>query len=107
MLLEDISSEARLQVLEIAVAALVAQLPQPALEEVVGLLTYVASVSQETAEVADNEAAARCAQVQHWAEEMLNRVMTSRKSGRSTGEVGDEAAKQRFSNTKHKEDGGY
>ncbi len=97
----EIAYEARLQVLEIAVAAVVAQLPQPSLEEVVGLLTYVAGISQEAAQVADSDAAVRCSQLQHWAEEMLNRVMTSRKSGRVTDTLADDKANQRFSPGAH------
>lgn len=98
MSIDKISSEARLQILEISVAALIAQLPQSALEEVIGLLTYVAGISDEAAHVAGSDAAISCGHVRHWAEEMVERIVTSRKSGRSKDEAADDPTKLRYTN---------
>jgi hypothetical protein len=75
-------AEARLLVLEISVAALIAQLPRPSLEEVVGMLTYVAGVSEEVEETVGGAGEAPLGHVRHWANEMLDRVMASRKLSR-------------------------
>ena len=73
---EPISSkEARLLVLETTVAALIAQLPPKRLEEVAGMLAYLAGASDATEAIA-GEAPGH---VREWATKMLQRVMVSRK----------------------------
>jgi hypothetical protein len=75
-------AEARLLVLEMSVAALIAQLPRPSLEEVAGMLTYVAGLSEEAEATVGGSGEAQLGHVRHWANEMLDRVMTSRKLSR-------------------------
>jgi hypothetical protein len=76
-------SEARLLVLEMSVAALIAQLPRPSLEEVAGMLTYVAGISEEAEATVGGVGEQQLGHVRHWATEMLERVMASRKLPRS------------------------
>ncbi|MCK8786465.1 hypothetical protein M0638_18985 [Roseomonas sp. NAR14] len=71
-------------VLEMSVAALIAQLPQASLEEVVGMLSFVAGAAEEAEDVAVPAGEEQLAQIRHWAHEMLGRVMVSRKASRGT-----------------------
>ena len=80
---QDLSShDARLLVLEMAVAALIAQLPQQSLGEVASMLCFVAGVTEEAEEIAPSAGERQLGYVRHWASEMLSRVMVSRKAAR-------------------------
>ena len=81
---QDLSSaEARLLVLEMSVAALIAQLPQPSLEEVASMLCFVANTTEEAEEFTTPAGDRQLGYVRHWASEMLHRVMISRKAPRT------------------------
>jgi len=81
---QDLSSaEARLLVLEMSIAALIAQLPQPSLEEVAGMLCFVANTTEEAEEFTSATGNRQLGFVRHWASEMLHRVMISRKGSRT------------------------
>ena len=81
---QDLSSaEARLLVLEMSIAALIAQLPQPSLEEVAGMLCFVANTTEEAEEFTSAAGNQQLGFVRHWASEMLHRVMISRKGSRT------------------------
>jgi hypothetical protein len=77
------SAEARLLVLEMSVAALIAQQPPQSLEEVASMLCFVAGVTEETEEIASSTGERQLGHVRHWASEMLHRVMVSRKPSRA------------------------
>ena len=77
------SAEARLLVVEMSVAALIAQQPPQALEEVASLLCFIAGVTEEAEEVASSAGERQLGHVRHWASEMLQRVMVSRKASRA------------------------
>ena len=76
------SAEVRLAVLEASMAAVIAQLPRASLEEVVGMLTYLAGMSEEAADVAGRQGQEQLEQVSKWVDSMLERVMVSRKLSR-------------------------
>ena len=76
------SAEARLIVLEMSVAALIAQLPPQSLEEVASMLCFVADATDDIEEVASSTGERQLGHVGHWADEMLRRVMVSRKASR-------------------------
>jgi hypothetical protein len=77
------SADARLLVLEMAVAALIAQQPTQALEELASLLCFIAGVTEEAEEVASSSGERQLGHVRHWASEMLQRIMVSRKPSRA------------------------
>jgi len=78
---QDLSSnDARLLVLEMSVAALIAQLPSQSLGEVAGMLCFVAGVTEEAEDIASNIGERHLDYVRHWVSEMLDRVMVSRKA---------------------------
>ena len=77
------SAEARLLVLELSVAALIAQLPPHSLEEVAAMLCFVADATEEAEEGASSAGERQLGHVGHWAGEMLHRVMVSRKASRA------------------------
>ena len=80
---QDLSSnDARLLVLEMSVAALIAQLPPQSLGEVASMLCFVAGVTEEAEEIAPSAGERQLGYVRHWASEMLSRVMVSRKAAR-------------------------
>ena len=84
MYAQDLSlTDARFLVLEMSVAALIAQLPQQSLDEVASMLCFVADVTEDTEELAQDSGEERLGYVRHWASEMLNRIMVSRKASRS------------------------
>ncbi len=88
---EDITSaEARTVVLELSVAALIAQLPPASMQEVVSMLAYVAGASREAEHFVDRRGTAPVSHVRHWATEMLDRVLLSRKASRPDEPAGDE-----------------
>ena len=66
-----------------AVAALIAQQPPQALEEMASLLCFTAGVTEEAGEVASSTGEQQLGHVRHWASEMLQRVMVSRKASRA------------------------
>ena len=72
-------NDARLLVLEMSVAALIAQLPPRSLREVVGMLDFVAEAAEDAEEVTATSGDGQLGYVRHWASEMLQRVMVSRK----------------------------
>ena len=74
------SDDARLIVLELSVAALIAQLPSQSLEEVAGLLDFIAEAAEDAEEVTATTGNGSLSHVRHWASEMLQRVMVSRKA---------------------------
>lgn len=76
------SSDARLLVLEMSVAALIGQLPPQSLGEVASMLCFVAGVTEEAEEIAPSAGERQLGYVRHWAGEMLGRVMVSRKAAR-------------------------
>ncbi|MBC7801510.1 MAG: hypothetical protein H7Z10_12885 [Gemmatimonadaceae bacterium] len=77
------SAQARLLVLELSVAALIAQLPPQSLEEVTCLLCFVANSTEQAEDLALSESGeASLGHVGHWVDEMLQRVMNSRKASR-------------------------
>lgn len=76
------SAEARLVVLEMSVAALIAQLPPQSLEEVASMLCFIADATEDVEEVASSDGEQQLGHVGHWAGEMLRRVMVSRKASR-------------------------
>jgi len=76
------SANARLLVIEMAVAALIGQLPLRSLEEVAGMLCFVAGVTEEVEELAPSIGETQLGHVRHWASEMLDRIMVSRKIAR-------------------------
>lgn len=81
---QDLSSaEARLLILEMSVAALIAQLPQQSLEEVASMLCFVADTTEEAEEFTAGVGDRQLGYVRHWASEMLHRVMVSRKGSRT------------------------
>lgn len=81
---QDLSSaDARFLVLEMSVAALIAQLPAHSMGEVAGMLCFVAGVAEEAEEIAPSAGEQQLGHVRHWASEMLQRVMASRKASRS------------------------
>jgi hypothetical protein len=81
---QDLSSaEARLLVLEMSVAALIAQLPQQSLEEVASMLCFVADTTEDAEEFTTASGNRQLGYVRHWASEMLHRVMVSRKGSRA------------------------
>lgn len=69
--------EARLLVLEATVAALIAQLPPEPLQEVVGMLAYMASASEATDALSGGQGMSK--DIRDWATRMLERVMVSRR----------------------------
>lgn len=77
------SADARLLVLEMSVAALIAQQPPQSLEEVASLLCFIAGATEEAEEVASSAGERQLGRVRHWASEMLHRVMVSRKASRA------------------------
>ena len=84
MYAQDLSlTDARFLVLEMSVAALIAQLPQQSLDEVASMLCFVADVTEDTEELAPDSGEEQLGYIRHWASEMLNRVMVSRKASRS------------------------
>ncbi len=76
------SADARLLVLEMSVAALIAQLPQQSLEEVASMLCFVADTTEDAEEFTASVGDRHLGYIRHWASEMLNRVMVSRKGSR-------------------------
>ena len=76
------STEARMLVLELSVAALIAQLPPQPLEEVASLLCFVAGCTEDAGDLAPDAGEAALGHVRHWADQMLQRVMSSRKASR-------------------------
>ena len=60
-------------------AALIAQLPPQSLEEVVGMLDFVAEAAEDAGEVTATTGSGQLSYIHHWASEMLQRVMVSRK----------------------------
>ena len=76
------SADARMLVLELSVAALIAQLPPQSLEEVTGLLCFVANSTQDAEDLTPGDGKAALSHVRHWADQMLQRVMSSRKASR-------------------------
>jgi hypothetical protein len=76
------SAEARLLVLEMSVAALIAQLPRQSLDEVASMLCFIADVTEDTGEIVSSIGERQLGHVSHWAGEMLHRVMASRKASR-------------------------
>lgn len=76
------STNARLLIVEMSVAALIAQLADRPLEEVVGMLCFVAGVTEEVEELAPDVGENGLSHVRHWAGEMLQRIMVSRKASR-------------------------
>ncbi len=90
------SEEARLLVLEAAVAALIAQLPQASLEEVVGMLTYLSGMAEEAEDAAGEVGQEQLGHVREWADRMLERVMVSRKASRRAGVASEDAAVLRY-----------
>jgi len=77
------SAEARLVVLEMSVAALIAQLPPQSLDEVASMLCFIADATGDVEEVASSAGGRQLGHVGHWADEMLRRVMVSRKASRA------------------------
>ncbi len=75
-------NEARFLVLEMTVGALVAQLPQVSLEEVVSMLAFVAGLTEDAENLVDGPGEEQLARVRHYANEMLSRAMASRKPDR-------------------------
>jgi len=81
--IQDLSSaDARLIVLEMSVAALIAQLPQRSLDEVASMLCFVADATDDVEEMTA-AVDGGLGHIRHWADEMLYRVMVSRKAARS------------------------
>jgi hypothetical protein len=81
---QDLSSaDARLIVLEMSVAAVIAQLPHASLEEVASMLCFVADTTEDVEEITAVVNGRQLDHVRHWANEMLYRVMVSRKAERS------------------------
>ena len=78
------SAQVRMLVLELSVAALIAQLPPPSLEEVAGLLCFVVNSTEEAEDLTPNAKDTSLGHVRHWAGEMLQRVMGSRKGSRAS-----------------------
>ncbi len=76
------SAEARLVVLEMSLAALIAQLPPQPLEEVASMLCFIADATGDIEEVASSTGERQLGYVGYWAGEMLRRVMVSRKASR-------------------------
>ena len=77
---QDLSSnDARLIVLELSVAALIAQLPPQSLEEVAGMLDFVVEAAEDAGEITATTGDGQLSYIHHWASEMLQRVMVSRK----------------------------
>ncbi len=76
------STEARLLVLEMSVAALIAQLPPQSLEEVTGLLYFVAETTEGVEGVTGTVGDRQLGHVRYWAREMLGRMIVSRKASR-------------------------
>ena len=80
---QDLSfADARLLVLEMTVAALIAQLPPRSLEEVASMLCFVADMTEEAGEIAPSRGEQQLVHIRRWASEMLHRVMMSRKAAR-------------------------
>ena len=77
------SADARLKVLEMSVAALIAQLLPKSLEEVTCMLCFVAGATEDAEEITSAAGNEHLGHVRHWACEMLARVMSSRKASRS------------------------
>ncbi len=67
------SAEARLLVLEMSVAALIAQLPRQSLDEVASMLCFIADVTEDTGEVVSSIGEQQLGHVSHWAGEMSKR----------------------------------
>ena len=76
------STDARMLVLELSVAALIAQLPPQSLEEVAGLLCFVVDSTEDAKDLVPNAGEFAMDHVCHWADQMLQRVMNSRKASR-------------------------
>ena len=76
------SAEARLVILELSVAALIAQLPPQSLDEVASLLCFIADATEDVEEVASSLGEQQLGHIGHWAGEMLRRVMVSRRASR-------------------------
>ena len=74
------SEEARLLVLEATVAALIGQLPATGLEEVAGMLAYLAEASEAAEAISAFTGTAPAGHVREWATKMLERVMVSRRA---------------------------
>ena len=90
------SSDARLAILEMTVAAMVAQLPSNSLEEVVSMLAYIADLAEDAKDVANPAGEERLGYVRHWANEMLSRTMASRKASRPDVIGPEEAERRRY-----------
>ena len=67
-------------VLETTLAALIGQLPSTGLEEVAGMLAYLAGASDTAEAIAADVGAIPTGHVRDWATKMLERVMVSRKA---------------------------
>jgi len=81
---QDLSSDnARLLVLEMSVAALIAQLPSQSLGEVASMLCFVAGITEEAEEIVSSAGERQLGYVRYWANEMLDRVTVSRKTAQS------------------------
>jgi len=74
------STDARLLILEMSMAALIAQLPQQSLEEVVSMLHFVAEATEDAEEITTTAEGRQLGYVRHWACEMLARVLVSHKA---------------------------
>ena len=91
-MVEDLSNaEARILVLEMTVGALIAQLPHHSLEEVASMLCFVAGATEEAEDISSEIGEQQLGHVRHWAAEMLDRVLVSRKLGRPSN-VGSSGA---------------
>ena len=88
-------SEARLTVLEMTVASLIAQLPSAPREEVVGMLVFVADASGEAQQLTNSTATSQLDEVRFWAAKMLERAMESRSAARRSALSPLEAALNR------------
>ena len=91
--------EARLTVLEVTVAAMVAQLPSSSRDEVVGMLAFVADATGDARTLADRSSLGQLDEIAHWAGKMLERAMDSRKSSRPEKLTAEQAATFRYGTT--------
>jgi hypothetical protein len=81
---QDLSSDdARLIVLEMCLAAVIAQMPPASLEEVANMLCFVADTTEDVEEITTAVDGRQLGHVRHWANAMLYRVMVSRRAERS------------------------
>lgn len=82
------SAQARLLVVELSLAALIAQLPPQSLEEVTCLLCFVADSTEQAEDLEPGQSGeASLGHVGFWAAAMLERVMNSRKASRVNTEA--------------------